>query len=136
LNRWALLNGIFYCIGVSVILAFIIAFSSLFKGGYNSTVQSFIETFLIWLILGGLISALCTIFIGIPIVIILQKFNFDTILNITIIGGLVGFIFGAVKPLLYGSDLNIGLLIMSIIYGLVCSFFFMLGYKREVKIAD
>jgi len=140
-NKWALLQGMIYCVGASIGLAFLMACYLLFKDtlfvySISQFIGHFMMVFAYWSIMGFLFSTFCTLLIGIPFVILLNKFGLDKKINITIIGGLIGFILGSIKSILYGSSINTNLSIVFTVYGIVCGFTFMLGYEREVNSSD
>ena len=126
-NLSKLARGILFSIYTSFALSFIISFILIINAFFNSPFEfqfgSGLFILFIWAFVAGLISLAASLFIGIPVTIILIKLDLDNEFISAVIGALLVlftlYLFG-------GFDYSA---ILFCLYGFCCAFGFMFGYK-------
>jgi hypothetical protein len=122
-----LARGVLYSFSTSLALSFFISIILIINAIFNSPFQnnfgSGLFILFIWAFVAGLISLIASVFVGIPVTIILIKSGFDNEFISAAIGALLVLF---TLYLFAGVDYSA---IMFCLYGFSCAYGFMFGYK-------
>jgi len=124
-----LFRGVSFSIGyaliVSITAMLILLLVTIFSGSFPSPIINLLPIFLMWMISVAVITFFISVFIGIPVTIVLIKLGLDDEWISAFTGALIVFY------VIFISEGTSNSALLFIFYGLCCAYAFMKGYKKS-----